>query len=97
MDSVLPGILAMPFYFAVEVGDGKGLGKFEAAVAFDPPDDPVGRRLEIRAAAMAIEFEFLTVSGHCRHDRFRGRLAGFQSRGRQDAAYDHARVHMPGL
>src|SRR4029079_9299566 len=97
MDAVLPGILAMPLYLAVEVGDGKGLGKVEAAVAFDPLDDLVGRRLEIRSAAMAIECEFLAMSADRRHDRFRGRLAGIQGRGRQDAAHDHARVHVPGL
>ena len=46
---------------------------------------------------MVIEFELLAMSGDCRHDRFRGRLAIFQRRSRQDAAHDHAGVHVPGL
>ena len=71
MDPVLPGILAVPFDFAVEVGDRKGRGEPEAAVAFNAPDDFVWRRLEIRPAAMTIEFELLAMSSDCRNDRFR--------------------------
>ena len=45
MDPVLAGILAVPFYFAVEVRDRKSSGKLQAAVALYAPDDFVGRGL----------------------------------------------------
>jgi hypothetical protein len=40
------------------------------AIALDPPDDVVGRGIEVRPAAMAVEFEFLPMRGHRRHNGF---------------------------
>jgi hypothetical protein len=46
---------------------------------------------------MALELEFLTMRGHRRHDGFRRFLAALERGGSQNAAHDHARVHVPGL
>src|ERR1700761_3936198 len=43
MDTVLAGILAVPFDLAVEIRDRERLGELHAAVALDPCDDVVGR------------------------------------------------------
>src|SRR5882762_5004147 len=61
VDAILAGIPAVPLYLAVEIGDREGLGKFHPAIALDPPDDVVGRGIEVRPAAMAVEFEFLAM------------------------------------
>src|SRR4029077_15902199 len=80
----------VPLDLAVEIGDREGLGKFHAAIALDPPDDVVGRGIEVGPAAMTVEFEFLAMRGHRRHDGFRGSLSAFEGRCSQNAAYDHA-------
>jgi len=46
---------------------------------------------------MVVEFEFLAMRGHRRHDGFRGRLSAAEGRGGQNAARDHARVNVPRL
>ena len=97
MDTVLAGIFAVPLDLAVEIGNREGLGEFHAAVAFDPRDDVIGRGVEIWAAAMALELEFLTMRGHRRHDGLRRCLSALERGGSQNAAHDHARVHVPGL
>jgi hypothetical protein len=38
---------------------------------------------------MAVEFEFLAMRGHRRHNGFRGRLSAFEGRAGQNAAHDH--------
>ena len=70
MDAVLAGILTVPLDLTVEIGDREGLGKFYATVAFDLPDDVVGRSIKVRPAAMPVEFKFFAMRGHRRHDRF---------------------------
>src|SRR5271157_1454770 len=97
MDTVLAGISAVPLDLAVEIGNRERLGKFHSAVAFDPPDDVIGSSLKIRSAAMVVEFEFFTMRGHRRHDSLRGCPPAFKRGGSQNAAHDHARVHVPGL
>src|SRR5262245_36417333 len=97
MDAVLAGILAVPFDLAVEIWNREGLGKFDTAVAFDPRDDVVGRGFHICTAGMVIELELLAMRRDCRHDGFRCFLAALERRGSQNATYDHARIHMPGL
>src|SRR5215472_16188021 len=42
-------------------GIAEGLGKLHAAIALDPSDDVVGRGIEVRPAAMTVEFEFLAI------------------------------------
>jgi hypothetical protein len=42
--------------------------------------------IEVRPAAMVVEFEFLAMRRHRRHDGFRGRLSAFEGRGGQNAA-----------
>ena len=79
----------MPLDRAVKIGDRDGLGKFHPTIALDPPDDVVGRGIEVRPAAMTVEFEFLAMRGHRRHDGFRGRLFAVEGRGGQNAAYDY--------
>jgi len=78
-------------------GNREGLGKFHPAIALDPPDDVVGRGIEVGPPAMTVEFEFLAMRGHRRHDGFRGSLSVFEGRGGQNAAHDHAGVHVPRL
>jgi hypothetical protein len=78
-------------------GIAKASASFTPAIALDPPDDVVGRGIEVRPAAMTVEFEFLAMRGHRRHDGFRGSLSAFEGRGGQNAAHDHARVHVPRL
>ena len=56
MDTVLPGIFAVPLHLPIEVGDGEGLGKSYANVALYAPDDVVGRGIKIGPAAMMVEF-----------------------------------------
>jgi hypothetical protein len=46
---------------------------------------------------MAFELEFFTMRGHRRHDGFRRCLAARERRGSQNAAHDHARLHVPWL
>jgi hypothetical protein len=53
--------------------------------------------IEVRPAAMVVEFEFLAMRRNRRHDGFRGRLSAFEGRGGQNAARDHARVNVPRL
>src|ERR1700757_847767 len=77
VNAILAGIFAVPLDLAVEIGDREGLGKLHPAIALDPPDDVVGRGIEVRPAAMTVEFEFLAMRGHRRHDRFRGSLSAF--------------------
>jgi hypothetical protein len=50
------GTVAIPLYLAVEIGDREGLGKFHPAIALDLSDDVVGRGIEVRPAAMTLEF-----------------------------------------
>ena len=97
VNAILAGIFAVPLDLAVEIGDREGLGKLHPAIALDPSDDVVGRGIEVRPAAMTVEFEFLAMRGHRRHNGFRGRLSAFEGRGGQNAAHDHARVHVPRL
>src|SRR6516165_9254331 len=59
-------------------GNREGLGKFHPAIALDPPDDVVGRGIEVGPPAMTVEFEFLAMRGHRRHDGFRGSLSVFE-------------------
>src|SRR3954452_22089350 len=92
VNAILAGIFAVPLDLAVEIGDREGLGKLHAAIALDSSDDVAGRGIEVRPAAMTVEFEFLAMRGHRRHDGFRGRLSAFEGRGGQNAAHDHARV-----
>src|SRR5580704_6967934 len=97
VDTVLAAISAVPFYLAVEIWDRERLSQLHAAVAFDPHDDVIGSGIKVRPAAMAIEFEFFTMPGNRRHDGLRCRLAAFERGGSQNAAHDHARVHVPWL
>src|SRR5215831_20138803 len=46
---------------------------------------------------MVVEFKFFTMRGYSRHNRLCCCLSAFERRGGQDAAHDHARVHVPGL
>jgi hypothetical protein len=46
---------------------------------------------------MAFELEFLTMRGHRRHDSLRRLLSARERGGSQNAAHDHARVHVPRL
>ena len=55
---------AVPLDLGVEIGDREGLRKLHPALALDLPDDVVGRGVEVRPAAMAVEFEFLAMRGH---------------------------------
>src|SRR6516162_6774314 len=82
VDAVLAGISAVPLYLAVEVGDREGLGKFHPAIALDPPDDVVGRGIEVGPPAMTVEFEFLAMRSHRRHD---GKWAGRFQKHLEDA------------
>src|SRR5207248_376331 len=60
MDTVLAGILTVPLHLTVEIGDRESLRNFYVTVALDPPDDVVGHSIEIRPAAMTLEFKFFT-------------------------------------
>src|ERR1700753_2591946 len=64
VDAVLAGVFAVPFDLAVEIGNGKGLGKAHAAVSFDTGDDVVWRGVHVGAAAMALELEFLPMGSN---------------------------------
>src|SRR6516164_10881438 len=90
LNAILAGIFAVPLDLAVEIRDREGLGKLHAAIALDPADDVVGRGIKVRPAAMMVEFEFLAMRGHRRHDGFRGSLSTCEGRGGQNAAHDHA-------
>src|SRR5437588_9496455 len=46
---------------------------------------------------MAVEFEFFTMRSDSRHNSLCRRLPGFEGRGGEDAADDHARVRVPWL
>src|ERR1700692_506185 len=46
---------------------------------------------------MTVELEFFTMRGHCRHDSLCCPLPALERGGSQNAAHDHARVHVPGL
>src|SRR6266536_419106 len=56
-----------------------------------------GCGVKIRAAAVALELEFFTMRGHRRHDGLCRFLSALERGGSQNAAHDHARVHVPGL
>jgi hypothetical protein len=68
------GIFAVPLDFSVEIRDREGLGKLHAAIALEPPDDVVKRGIEVRLAAMTVEFEFLAMRADRRHDGFQAVL-----------------------
>jgi len=87
----------MPFDLLLEVGERERLGERDAAVALQPLDDLSRRRVEIGAAAMALELEFLAMGADGGEHRLGGILAARQGRCRQHAAHDHRRVHVPGL
>ena len=74
MDAVLAGVPAVPLHLAVEIWDREGLCEFHVTIALDPPDDVVGRGIKVWPAAMAVEFKFLAMRGHHRHNGFRCRL-----------------------
>ena len=75
MDSVLAGILTVPFDFPIQIRDGKGIGQLQPAIGFNPRDDVLGRRVHIRASAMVRELELLTVGRDRCHDGLGRRLA----------------------
>jgi hypothetical protein len=61
MNAVLSSVLAVPFDLSVEIGKAEGLGKFDAAIAFDSGDDVVRRGAEIWAASVPVEFKRLPM------------------------------------
>src|SRR3954454_24044403 len=97
MDAVLARIFAVPLPLAVEIRDRERLGKLHPAVTLDPPDDVVERCVHVRPAAMALELEFLAMRADRRHDGFRRSFPTVEGRRCQDAAHDHAGIHMPRL
>src|ERR1700730_11941549 len=97
MDTVLAGVFAVQLDLPVQIRIREGLGKFGTAVAFDSRDNIIRSGVEIWAAAVMVELEFLSMRSHCRHDRLRGFLPALEGRGSKNAAHDDARIHMPGL
>src|SRR4051812_14139142 len=97
VDTVLAGVLAVPLHLSIEIGDCEGLSKVHTAVALDPPDDVVGGGIKVRPAAMVVEFEFFTMRSDSRYNRRCRGLPAFERRSREDAADNHARVHVPRL
>jgi hypothetical protein len=62
MNAVLSSVLAVPFDLSVEIGKAEGLGKFDAAIAFDSGDDVVWRGVEIWATSVPVEFSTAAIT-----------------------------------